>query len=328
MLRKGSGGTGITREEALALMTLPLHSLETYALMAAADDLSRRAFGGKAENHLHIGLNAGPCPLNCRFCSLAQKAGIFTESVHFTDEQILAWAREAEAHGADALNLMTTGEFPFERLLAVGRLLKASVRTPLVANTRDIDHKEGEALLEAGFLGAYHAVRLREGVDTPLKVQRRVRTLQVFKDVGLLWMNCIEPVGPEHGPEEIVELMLLAREYGAVYSGVMRRINFPGSPLAGYGMITELEMARMVAVSRLVMGTTVKAHCTHEPNSASLMAGANLSFPEVGASPRDTQADTGQGRGSAIERCQTMQREMHWRPDLPSNCFYPDIEPS
>ncbi|MBN1545209.1 MAG: hypothetical protein JW902_00960, partial [Syntrophaceae bacterium] len=104
-------------------------------------------------------------------------------------------------------------------------------------------------------------------------------------------------------------------------SGVMRRINFAGSPLASFGMISELEMARMVAVSRLVMGNTVRAHCTHEPHSASLMAGANLFFPEVGSSPRDTLADTGRGRGADIVRCQAMQREMEWQPDLPSNCF-------
>ncbi len=321
ILQKGREGTGINREEALKLMLLPLHGPEVYLAMAAADGLSRERFGGKGENHFHIGLNVAPCPINCRFCSLAQKAGVFRESTPFNEEQILAWARQGEAQGADALNLMTTGDFPFERLLEMGRLLKKVVRTPLVANTRDLDRREGEALLSAGFVGAYHALRLGEGHDTPISPHRRIQTLQVLKDVGLLWMNCIEPVGPEHHPEEIVELMLLARRYGAVYSGVMRRINFKGSPLAQFGMISEWEMARMVAVSRLVMGATVKAHCTHEPNSAALMAGANLFFPEVGSSPRDTQADTGRGRGTGIGICRAMQRDMEWNPDLASNCF-------
>ena len=88
-----------------------------------------------------------------------------------------------------------------------------------------------------------------------------------------------------------------------------------------YGMITEREMARMVAVSRLVMGTGPRAHCTHEPNAISLAAGANLFFPEVGLSPRDGEADTSKRRGSTVERCRAMQREMGWNPDLPSNCF-------
>ena len=115
--------------------------------------------------------------------------------------------------------------------------------------------------------------------------------------------------------------MVLAREHGATYSGVMRRINFPGSPFEDVGMISELELARMVAVSRLVMGGTPKAHCTHEPHVTSLIAGANLFFPEVGSSPRDLCADTGEGRGISVDRCRQMFMEMGWDPDLPSNCF-------
>ena len=134
-------------------------------------------------------------------------------------------------------------------------------------------------------------------------------------------MNCVEPVGPEHTAEEMVDLMLLARREGATYSGVMRRINFPGSPKEPLGMISERRMAQLVAVSRLVMGDTVRAHCTHEPHSLSLVAGANLFFPEVGSSPRDLEADTGQGRGQSLHRCAALLREMGWNPDLDSNCF-------
>jgi len=324
ILKKGAALEGIRRDEALDLLALPLHGRETYALMQTADQMSRERFGNKGENHFHIGVNVAPCPLNCSFCSLTVKAGIFTQSMEFSEAQLLTWARQAEASGADALNLMTTGNFPFERLLEIGRLLGRGVAIPLVANTRDINHKEGEALLAAGFVGAYHAVRLGEGRDTPFKPERRIQTIRVFKEVGLQWMNCVEPVGPEHDHEEIVDLMLLARTHGATYSGIMRRINFPGSPMSPHGMISELEMARMVAVSRLVMGDVPRAHCTHEPHSASLMAGANLFFPEVGASPRDGQPDTGKGRGQDFLRCHALQREMGWNPDLPSNCFKSD----
>ena len=106
--------------------------------------------------------------------------------------------------------------------------------------------------------------------------------------------------------------MILAREEKATYSGIMRRINFPGSPKEPMGMISERRMAQLVAVSRLVMGNTVRAHCVHEPNSLSLIAGANLFFPEVGSNPRDGQADTGKGRGRSIERCSSVMREMGW----------------
>ena len=321
ILNKGSDNRGIDREEALSLMRLERHTREIYALMETANRLSREHFNGKGENHFHIGINVEACPFNCSFCSLTVKTGIFKEKIEFTHDEILRWARLAESGGADALNLMTTGTYSFERLLETGRMLRNEVSTPLVANTRDINHKEGMKLLDAGFVGAYHAVRLGEGKETPFKVENRIRTITVLNDVGLRWMNCIEPVGPEHRMEEIVDLMFLARKNRATYSGVMRRINFPGSPMEKNGMISELEMAKMVAVSRLVMGDVPRAHCTHEPHSASLLAGANLFFPEVGASPRDGQADTGKGRGKGLEKCRQMHLEMGWDPNLPSNCF-------
>jgi biotin synthase len=311
----------LTREEALQLMTIPLHSEDCYQLMATADRMSKHQFGFKGENHYHIGLNVEPCPLDCLFCSLTHTAGIFTEKTEFPVDQVIAWAKHAQEQQADGLNLMTTGTYLFEKLLEIGRILSREVTTPLVANTRDINHREGEELLKAGFVGAYHAVRLGEGRDTPLNRDKRIATIKVLNDVGLAWANCIEPVGPEHSAEEMVDLMLLARDNKATYSGVMRRINFPGSPMTKFGMITELEMARLVAISRLVMGNIPRAHCTHEPHSASLLAGANLFFPEVGSSPRDGIDDTGKGRGHGIEDCQRIQREMNLDPLLPSNCY-------
>ncbi len=321
ILDKGRDGAPLSGEEALQLMHLELESVETYALMEAANHLSRNQFGAKGELHFHIGLNVEPCPMDCSFCSLTRQAGIFTEKIDFSLDEVLAWARQGEAEGADAINLMTTGTYPFSRLLEVGRALKKAVRVPLVANARDINHAEGEQLLDAGFVGFYHSVRLGEGTDTPFKPERRIQTIRVLNDVGLQWMNCVEPVGPEHTAAEIVDLMLLARREKATYSGIMRRINFPGSPKEPFGMISERRMAQMVAVSRLVMGNTVKAHCTHEPHSLSLVAGANLFFPEVGSSPRDGNADTSKGRGLSLGQCASLLKEMEWDPGLKSNCF-------
>jgi len=328
IIAKAQDLKGIDEAEAVLLLRLDLYSKEVYAVMETAQRISRQLFGDKGENHFHIGVNVEPCPYNCRFCSLAKNMNIFQNPVEFKEEEIVVWALRAEQQGADAINIMTTGTFKLERLMEIARMLSMHISIPLVANTRDIDHKEGEELLKAGFVGFYHALRLGEGRDTPFSVNKRIKTIGVVKDVGLLWMNCVEPVGPEHTPEEISHLMVLARTYGATYSGVMRRINFPGSPFESCGMISEREMARMVAVSRLVMGCIPKAHCTHEPHSASLMAGANLFFPEVGASPRDKMEDTEKGRGTSIEKCRRIFTEMGWNPDLPSNCFQAIVQTS
>ncbi len=321
LLKKGSDLIGLETAEAEFLLHLEPGSREIYALMETANAISRKQFGNKGERHFHIGINIEPCPFNCAFCSLTEAAGIFVKKISFSEEDIIAWAKRAEAEHADALNIMTTGTYSFDRLLETGRLLRKKTAVPLVANTRDLKHKEAEQLLDAGFVGAYHALRLGEGRDTPFKRERRLQTIEVITAVGLRWMNCVEPVGPEHSKKEIAELMVMARTMGATYSGVMRRINFPGSPFESAGMISEREMARMVAVSRLVLGDTPKAHCIHEPNSLSLIAGGNLLFPEVGASPRDREVDTEKGRGRSITDCSTLLTETGWNPDLPSNCF-------
>jgi biotin synthase len=91
--------------------------------------------------------------------------------------------------------------------------------------------------------------------------------------------------------------------------------------MESHGMISELEMARMVAVSRLVMGAVPRAHCTHEPHTASLMAGANLFFPEVGANPRDGAEQVAGGRGKSLQITRQIHLEMGLDPDRPSNCF-------
>ena len=115
---------GITRQDAKTLLQLPLQlplqSIETYALMYAADRLSREEFKNKGENHFHIGINIEPCPYNCRFCSLAKKAGVFTDPVEFPRELIIKWAIEGESQGVDALNIMTGGTMAFENLLEIG----------------------------------------------------------------------------------------------------------------------------------------------------------------------------------------------------------------
>jgi len=138
ILSRGADFAGIDRQAAFELMGLELHSRETYALMHTANQMTRQQFGRKGENHFHIGVNIEPCPFNCSFCSLTESAGIFKKRVEFPTPEIIEWAKTAQAEGADALNIMTTGTYALRKLLDLGGHLKASVSTPLVANTRDL----------------------------------------------------------------------------------------------------------------------------------------------------------------------------------------------
>ena len=76
------------------------------------------------------------------------------------------------------------------------------------------------ALKEAGFTGVYHIHRLREGTDTNARPQARIRTMDAVRGAGLELYYCVEPIGPEHTHQELVDEMLRIRDYPV---GVMAR---------------------------------------------------------------------------------------------------------
>jgi len=317
ILRRSLDGDEISRKECLRLMEIKDCSSEMYDLFFAANKLTRDAFSGTGEVHAQVGIDYSACPRKCDFCIFA---GTPLEHLELTQEEVVARAKEFERAGADAIYLMTTAAFDFGRFIGIGEAVRATVspRIPLVANIDDFGSIEAHELSDAGFSAIYHAVRLREGRDTRIDPKTRTATIEHAKRAGLKIFFCVEPVGPEHTSEEIVELMFLGKELGVAFSGAMRRTSACGTVLQKHGEISWIELAKIVAITRLVMGDSVVAHCTHEPNLASLLAGANLVWAETGPNPRDICIDTSDsgGRGLSIEGCRRLLREAGLRSQI------------
>jgi biotin synthase len=108
-------------------------------------------------------------------------------------------------------------------------------------------------------------------------------------------------------------MILYTESLGPAFSGAARRIPIPGTEMAGRGMISELRMAQIVAVTRLGIPRTVLGNCTHEPCSLGGVAGANLFWAEMGANPRDTMEKTEEGRGLSVAGCRNLFSESGWR---------------
>ncbi|ODA39965.1 Biotin synthase [Desulfosporosinus sp. BG] len=209
--------------------------------------------------------------------------------------------------------MMTTANFDFVEFLKIGREVRAALgpEAVLLANTGDFGREGAEALHQAGFHGIYHALRLREGKVTLIKPETRLRTIQAAKEEGLVIATCVEPVGPEHSVEELTEMTLLTRDMAPVFSGAARRIPIPGTVLAQEGIVSEANMALILAVVRLGVGYAVPLNCTHEPNGMGVLAGASILWAEEGSNPRDVREQT--SRGYSVEGCQTVLREAHWK---------------
>jgi len=273
-------------------------------------------FGDRGEVYAQIGINLWPCPRSCAFCSFGKKWNVFESPMELSLEEVVLRAKAFEDAGANAIFLMTTADYPFDRYIQIARAVREVISPdmPMVANIGDFGLEQAKELLNAGFQGVYHVFRLREGKDTEIDPEIRLRTLKAIKDSDLDLSYCVEPIGPEHSPEELVKEMFRGKEYGAVNHAAMWRVPVPGVPLAKLGKISEWSLAKVVAVTRIVVGDSIRAMGVHEVRILPLRAGANQIYAETGPNPRDTIEDTSKGIGLSVEACKNLLREAGYTP--------------
>lgn len=301
ILDRAEQGSAPSRQECIHLLEYPAESLEASATRAVADILARRRFDNTGILQAQIGFETFPCPGNCGSCVFGEGHATLAPST-LSDQEIVRQAVAFTAGGdLRALFLMSMHTYDFERFLEVVRMVRDAIPTQaqIVANIGDFERTHAEEMRSAGVNGAYHVCRLREGIDTDLEPAARKATLQVVREAGLDLYFCVEPIGPEHTPEEMVDQTQIGLDYECFQHAAMRRVAVPGTPLASKGQISELRLAQVVAMVTLATleASSVANIGVHEPNLLGLTAGANAISAEAGANPRDTAADTADHRG-------------------------------
>lgn len=312
IVNKALDGGELAPEEIGKLFAVHYLSAESFLMQHASRKMSAAASQGKAEVHAQVGIDTGPCPKNCEYCSFAAKHNLFPVPKVYPAAEIVATCLEFEAAGANAVNLMATAAVPLADFLKLAREVRTALRpeTPLVANIDDFDEDGARELVKAGFSGIYHCVRIGEGKVTAIDPRVRVRTIRAARKAGLLVGTSVGPIGPEHSLAELVETTVLTRGLKPVNSACTRRINIPGLPLAAHGSVTYGRMAQLLAAVRLASGYDVIGFGTHEPNGMGAMAGANLFWAERGANPRDTSEST--VRGWTVGQARALLAEAGW----------------
>ena len=302
ILDKAKQGQLLNKEEALVLLHIDNNSPDFYQLISAANEMTRLEYNNKGFIFAQIGLNAEPCSANCKFCSMGKDHytmdGVWKKDI----ESILLEVKSLIKGGINDLFLMTTADYPIDELLSVAKQVKEILpdHIKFVANIGDFDYTTALKLKKTGFTGIYHIHRLREGIDTTIKPEVRIKTLDAIKNVGLDLYYCIEPIGPEHTYEEIIDEMLRARDYNVDVMAVMRRIAVKNTPLFEKGQISAVELSKIAAVTRIVTrpGRSMNAH---ETTPMSLICGVNQLYAEFGANPRDHISSTENSRSLTVE---------------------------
>ena len=324
IITKSLDGKMLSEEEIALLFEVPIFSEESAMIIAASRKKSESASNGIAEVHAQVGLNIAPCPKNCAFCSFAARNKLFTEKIEISADEAVQKARQFETDGANAVFVMSTADYPFEKFIDISQEIRKSLHpeTILVANVGDFTKGQAKKLKDTGFSGIYHAVRLGEERDTNIQVKTMLETFRNAREVSLSLGTCVEPVGNEHSVEELVEKTIITRDAKPVYSGSARRIPIPNTKMAEYGIVSEAKMAHILAVVRLALGYDIPGNCTHEPNVIGAAAGANLLWAEAGSNPRDTETETEGKRGMTVKDCIRVLEEAEWKVLQGPSKFY------
>lgn len=305
----------LTKEEAIELLSIPNLSRDYYRILDKANQISKETYGNRGYIFAQIGLDARPCSGDCAFCSLACSNYTELEQFEKSTEEILELVDNIDFDRVTAIFLMTTAEYDPERFLEVGRTVRAHIPADIamVANTGDFDLEYAKRLREAGYTGAYHIVRLGEGVDTKLTPECRIQTLDAIEAAGLRLYYCLEPIGPEHTYEELATEMLRARQYHVDVMAAMRRVSVAGTPYEERGMINDFEYAKIVAVARLVTMPGVSMN-VHEPHTLSMLGGVNQLYAEIGVNPRDNDRQTERSRGYSVDTVTQLLKDAGYVP--------------
>lgn len=314
IIQKSQNNESFTQTEIIEMLSYPSDSFEALQIFAESSRISKELTKRQAELHAQFALNLAPCSCNCKFCSFATNNKIFDQKIELTAEEAVEKTLLFESNGANAIYLMATASYQLGKFIEIVKEIRKNIKpeTLIIGNVGDRTLSEAKRVKESGCDGVYHAVRLREGIDTAIDPEQRIKSVQNFKKAGLAVGTCVEPVGPEHTNEELAEMIQLCSSFDPAFSGSARRITIPGGALEKYGMISELRMAHIVAVTRVATSRSVKGNCTHEPCTLGALAGANLFWAETGANPRDIEENTEEGRGLTVDQCKNIFQEAGW----------------
>lgn len=300
-----------SREDVLRLLALTPDSDDVQYLGQAARRVAAVAAHNTGRVWSAIGLDCRPCPKNCTFCSFGAKWGLVREEKELSAGEVIAIARRLVREGAAWVTLRTTEYYGFDRVCKMARQIRDAVPGDygLVVNTGQMGEEEVAAMQAAGIGVVYHSLRLGEGKCTCFSPQERLVTLRAVSASPLRLAHLVEPVGPEHTDEELAHVFMTALENGASLSGVMARVNVPGTPGASSAELPEARLAQIAAITRLCGGLRVPDICVHPVSRQAVAWGANVVVVEEGAVPRNETFCADVWRGFDVPQALALFRE-------------------
>lgn len=278
-----------TREEIAALYELPLDQLFARALAVKAANWP----DGKVQKSQLLSIKTGGCAENCGYCSQSAsfKTGLKAEKLMPVEEVVDA-ARRAKANGADRFCMGAAWRSLKDRdLPKVAEMISAVKAEGLetCVTLGMLEEGQAEALKEAGLDYYNHNLDTsREYYSTVVTTRTfddRIETLGRARQAGIkLCCGGILGMGESRADRVglIHELSLLTPHPESV--PVNKLVPIEGTPLANSEELDTLELARAIAVCRIVFPkswvrlSAGRETMSPEGQALCILAGANSIF--------------------------------------------------
>ncbi|NMA64778.1 MAG: radical SAM protein, partial [Clostridiaceae bacterium] len=127
IFNKVTEGKLLNKQEAIALLNIKNDSADFYELIALANKMTRSEFNNKGFVFAQIGLNAEPCSVNCKFCSMGEDHYAMNSVWRKDIDEILSEAKILINNGIDDLFLMTTADYPVSEFIDVAKQVREIV---------------------------------------------------------------------------------------------------------------------------------------------------------------------------------------------------------
>jgi len=251
---------GITRQEALELLTLQGEELEQLVRRAGA--LRSVRFGNRVRLCAISNAKSGACPEQCDFC--AQSARFRAPSPLFpmkSARQIADEARLAEVAGALEFSIVTSGralrrERDLTEVEGALRLIGEETHLERCASLGELPGELLGRLREAGMMRYHHNIETAPSFHAQIvhthSYDDEVRVVNDARRAGLLTC-CGGILGMGETGEQRVELAFALRDLDPDCVPLNFLDPRPGTPLEGRNDLSPLECLRIIAIFRLVL---------------------------------------------------------------------------
>ncbi len=250
-------GEGVSREEALALMSTP--NLD--ALCDEADHICKAFHSNKFDSCSIVNARSGMCGEDCKWCAQTHRHDTGCVTYNFLDEEkTMEAARLNEETGIRRFSLVTSGRAVSDRdldnFIEIIKRLKKETNLHLCVSMGLLTESQMERLKDAG-IERYHcnmetSERMWPKLVSTHSQDDKRRTIEAARRQGMAICSG-GIIGMGETAEDRVDFAIMLREMG-VDSVPMNILNpIKGTPLEDTPLIEEEEIVRCAAVWRFIL---------------------------------------------------------------------------